>query len=461
MIKFVIFDFDGVFTNGKCYFDKDNNVIKRYDVKDGMALALLREHNIKTGLISAYNMKKKLLFTENDVNNEIIDHLGFDYRHVGGSNKMEVLNQWLTELNLSYNEIAYIGDDINDIPLLEKVGFSACPNDAINECKNIVDYVCEKKGGDGCVREFVELILNNGYRKNKLMNDIKNEIIYQLKNINIDDIIEFSKTIKNYDTVYFSGIGKSETMANHCCSLLKSIGIKCFSLNATNALHGDIGTINKNDLIMLFSKSGNTCELLHLIPFLKQKGCYTVGICCDDHSEFMNICNKTIRLSIINEIDGAVNKIPTNSCMAQLLFSNILVSLLKNDVTLDQYTNNHPSGKIGLELRKIKDCLITEFPKIIFNNTVNLHEILLEMTKYKNGTCCFVDQDNVLIGIITDGDIRRLLLKDMSKTTINIGDINCNPYYETDIKKCICMVEHRLVIPILNNKKLIGIITLT
>lgn len=458
MIKFVIFDFDGIFTDGKCYFDKNNNVIKRYDIKDGMALALLRKYNIKSGLISSWKSNKNLLFTENDVDKEIIEHLKFDYRHIGGSNKMEIIDQWLTELKLSYDEVAYIGDDINDIQLLEKVGFSACPSDAINECKNIVNHVCVKKGGEGCVREFVELILNNEYLKNKLTNNIKKEIIYQLKNIDLDDITEFSKTIKKYDTVYFTGIGKSETMAYHCCSLLKSIGIKCFSLNATNALHGDIGTINKNDLIMLFSKSGNTSELLRLIPFLKQNKCFIVGICCDDHSEFMKMCDKTIRLPIFNEIDGTINKIPTNSCMAQMLFSNILVSLLKTDVTLDQYTNNHPSGKIGLDLRKIKDCLITEFPKIIFNNTVNLYEILLEMTKYKIGACCFVDHNNVLIGIMTDGDIRRLLLKDMSKTTVNIDDINCNPYYESDIEKRIYMTERRLVIPILNGKTLIGII---
>ena len=93
------------------------------------------------------------------------------------------------------------------------------------------------------------------------INNIKCEFNYQINNFPIYNIYELANVIKQSTTIYFSGIGKSETIALHCCSLLKSIGYNCFNLNITNSLHGDIGTLNKNDLLILFSNSGNTKEL--------------------------------------------------------------------------------------------------------------------------------------------------------------------------------------------------------
>ena len=74
---------------------------------------------------------------------------------------MEILTKWVKDLNIELENVAYIGDDINDIPVLKKVAFSACPSDAVNEVKNVCDYICINKGGNGCVREFVEKILSN------------------------------------------------------------------------------------------------------------------------------------------------------------------------------------------------------------------------------------------------------------------------------------------------------------
>jgi arabinose-5-phosphate isomerase len=457
-IKLIIFDFDGVFTDGKCYFDNNNNIKKYYNIKDGMALSLIKKNNIKCGLISSYSSKKEVLLNELDINNAIIDHLSFDYKYIGKKNKLVVLNEWLAELKYNYDDVAYIGDDINDIEIIKLVKFSGCPNDAVIECKNEVDYICNSKGGDGCVREFVDLIINNNIETN-IIYKIKKEVNYQINNIDLNKINYIAEIILNSKgIIYFMGIGKSGNMAKHTCDILKSVSINTFYLDTTNALHGDIGTIRNNDIIIMFSKSGNTYELIDVIPLLKERKVKIIGVCCDEKSKFKELCDLTIEMPLKTEISGIINKIPTNSCMSQLLFCNILVSILKENISLDIYKENHPAGNIGNNLKKIKDCLITEFPKILLEDRVKLHDILLEMTKYKIGCCFFVNENNELIGILTDGDVRRLLINDENIKEIRFNYVNNNFYYEENINKYIKDCKHTNYIPLLNDKKIIGII---
>lgn len=457
MLKFVIFDFDGVFTDGKCYFDDNNNIKKYYNIKDGMALSILKNNNIKSGLISSYSTDKNILLNEKKIDDNILSHLKFDYCYIGNDKKINVLCNWLKELNITFDDVAYVGDDINDIEIMEMVKFSACPNDASEECKNVVNYICKRNGGEGCVREFVDKILN-GQNENLLIQEIKREMNYQIDNFNLDEIDKIVKLIDNGANVYTTGIGKSENIANHLSCLLKSISINAYFLNAVNALHGDIGTLKVNDIVLMFSKSGNTNELIDLATFLKERKCIVIGICCDENNKFKHICDFVINIPFRCEISGSIDKIPTNSYMSMLFFSNILVSKLKINIQMEQYRKNHPQGFIGYNLRKIKDCMIYEFPKILYDNKdIKLNDILFEMTKYKMGCCIFINIDNSVIGILTDGDIRRLLLIDEDKKFITYNNINTNYYYEENINKLIYECKKISYIPIIVDLKLIGV----
>ena len=108
----------------------------------------------------------------------------------------------------------------------------------------------------------------------------------------------------------------------------------------------------------MFSNSGNTTEIINIIPIFKNIGLKTVGICCNEISKFKELCDIIIITPFNNEISGVINKIPTNSCMSHLIFCNILVSLLKNNISLDKYKENHLSGNIGKNLLKVKDIFI-------------------------------------------------------------------------------------------------------
>tara|TARA_B100000902_G_C27317843_1_gene922453 strand:+ start:407 stop:2653 length:2247 start_codon:yes stop_codon:yes gene_type:complete len=164
MIKLILFDFDGVFSNSKFYFDNSNNIKKTYNGKDAYSLKILKKYNIKCGIIT----NDKIISIKNAPH--IFDRL--DKVSLGSDKpKLEIMNTWLDEYGFSYQEVAYIGDDLPDIPVLKKVGFSACPNDAVEEVKQVSQYICKNKGGDGAVREFVDLII----KKNNI---IKNNICF-------------------------------------------------------------------------------------------------------------------------------------------------------------------------------------------------------------------------------------------------------------------------------------------
>lgn len=483
MIKLVCFDFDGVFTNGRVFFDKDNNVIKYYDVKDGKALRLLSNKKINIGLISSFS-RKDFKLEETNLENipentedvpivtddekpleHLAKHLSFNFVSIGKGNKLEILKSWADELKITFDNIAYIGDDLPDIPVLEAVKLSACPSDAVAECRNIVNYICRNKGGEGCVREFCEYILNKYNNNENYCDMIKKEAIHQLNNFPINDIKKLSVFLKDHPgNIFLTGIGKSENIAQQCTNLLKCIGIKAFYLNCTNSLHGDIGPVTENDIVILFSKSGNTSELINLLLNLKNRKSYNIGICCSTDSKFKDICNRTIILPLKSEIKGPIKTIPTNSYMSQMFFCNLLVTFLSKDIEIKviEYKKNHPAGNIGSKLKCIKDILLFNFPKIILDKTIALKNILLEMTNYSIGCCFFIDNDNKMIGLLTDGDIRRLLLKQPSIEFLTKKMINTSFQYETDENKLVMNIlnsQKSKFIPLLNHeKKILGII---
>lgn len=157
MIKLVIFDFDGVFTNGKVYFDNSGNIQKYYNVKDGVGIKLLKEKDINIGVISGYS--------HNNSQKEILKHLKIRFISLESNNKLDIVEEWCNKLNITLNNVAYMGDDINDIPVMNKVLLSGCPKDSCKECIDSCAFISSRGGGEGCVREFCELILKTIKRK--------------------------------------------------------------------------------------------------------------------------------------------------------------------------------------------------------------------------------------------------------------------------------------------------------
>jgi len=149
-IKLFITDVDGVLTDAGMYYSKNGERLKKFNARDGKGIELLRKAGIKTAIITS---------EDTEIINNRAKKIRIDYLYQGVSDKNNVLNELCKELRISSDEIAYIGDDINDLGLLQRVGLSACPVDAMSRVKNVVKYVCKLKGGAGCVREIIEEII--------------------------------------------------------------------------------------------------------------------------------------------------------------------------------------------------------------------------------------------------------------------------------------------------------------
>ncbi len=149
-IKLVLTDVDGVLTDGGMYYGSDGDTLKRFNTRDGMGMELLRNHGILTGIITR---------EQTEIVSQRAKKLQVDILVQGCRDKLPALQQILAERNLKASEVAYIGDDLNDVEVLAHVGFSAAPADAAEEARKIVHYICAAKGGAGCFREFAEVIL--------------------------------------------------------------------------------------------------------------------------------------------------------------------------------------------------------------------------------------------------------------------------------------------------------------
>lgn len=154
MIKLLVMDVDGTLTDGKIYMGSSGEVMKAFDVKDGYAIAHMLP---EMGIIPVIITGRKSVIVENRAR-----ELGIKELHQGTPDKLETLKEIARKYDIFPNEIAYIGDDLNDLDCIEFVGCSACPADAADAVKREVDYVCQHPGGQGALREMAERLQREG-----------------------------------------------------------------------------------------------------------------------------------------------------------------------------------------------------------------------------------------------------------------------------------------------------------
>ena len=152
-IKLTAFDVDGVLTDGSLTFDENGHEYKTFNAKDGQGIVNLNKAGIITAIITA---------RENGTVFHRAKNLNIKELHQGSKNKIATLESIMQKYNITFDEIAYMGDDLPDICILEKVALKGCPNDAVDEVKAIANFISSKNGGRGAVREFCDYILKKG-----------------------------------------------------------------------------------------------------------------------------------------------------------------------------------------------------------------------------------------------------------------------------------------------------------
>lgn len=265
--------------------------------------------------------------------------------------------------------------------------------------------------------------------------DIKSIAIKSI-NIQLESIKELIKSIDNDfelavnlilnspGRLIVTGIGKSAIIAQKIVATLNSTGTPSIYMHAADAIHGDLGIIQKDDIVMCLSKSGNTPEVKVLVPLLKMRGNKLIGLCgnVDSYLALQSDCvlNATV------EKEACINNLaPTSSTTAHLVMGDALaVALLEcRGFTEKDFAQYHPGGALGKKLYlKVSDISINnEKPNVKASDSIR--NVIMEISSKRLGATAVLDENDNIIGIITDGDLRRMLEKNMDMNASVASDI--------------------------------------
>jgi len=291
---------------------------------------------------------------------------------------------------------------------------------------------------------------NNIYNFKNIL-ELEGKAILKLLELDFEvvDII-IKKLLALKGKVVATGIGKSAIIAQKFVATLNSTGTSAIFLHAADAIHGDLGVLTKEDIVFCISKSGNTQEIKVLIPLIKHLGNEIVGIVCDKHSYLAQHSDYVIWTPIEREA-CPLNLAPTTSTTIHLAVCDALAMslLIAKGFTTEDFAKYHPGGSLGRKLYlKISDILEKkEYPLV--NENENMKNVIIEISSKRLGATAVANDENKIKGIITDGDLRRMIekypnflnLKAKDIMTKNFKSININ---ELAIKAFYLMEKHKI-----------------
>lgn len=212
--------------------------------------------------------------------------------------------------------------------------------------------------------------------------------------------------------IIIAGMGKMSHVCAKIAATMTSLGTPAFFLHPAEALHGDLGRITTNDLVLLFSKSGESEEINNMLPSIHKIGAKTVAITCRENSSLSRGCDDHIRLHVLKEA-SAYNIAPTSSTTVMMVLGDALAICLEklSEFTPEAYAVFHPGGMLGKKLLfTVADVMAMgdEIPCVLDSATIR--DAIMEMSsKSIAGGVAIVDNEHRLLGVFTDGDLRRLL----------------------------------------------------
>lgn len=256
--------------------------------------------------------------------------------------------------------------------------------------------------------------------------DIEAKSILRLKN-NIGE--EFDKAI---DILYnckgrviVTGMGKSGLIGKKIAATMSSTGTPTYFLHPAESTHGDSGVITRNDVIIAISNSGETQELLNLLPLIKRFGCEMIGMTGNLNSTLAKTSEVVLDISVEREA-CPLGKAPTASTTATLAMGDALAVCLmeKKGFTKEDFLLFHPSGKLGKGLTyKVRDLMISGDKMPLVSETESFKDVINTISEYKLGMAMVLNDDKTLAGVLTDGDIRRTVIKYPDTSNIKVKDV--------------------------------------
>jgi len=221
-----------------------------------------------------------------------------------------------------------------------------------------------------------------------------------------------------------SGIGKSAIVAQKIVASLNSTGTPSLFLHAADAIHGDIGMVQQNDIVMVISKSGDSPEIKVLVPLIKNFKNPLIALCGNMQSYLVKSADLVLNTTVSEEACPN-NLAPTSSTTAQIVMGDALTVCLMNKrgFSSEDFAKFHPGGTLGKKLYlHVKDLYINNEKPLVHAES-SLKDVIIEITKKRLGVTAVLDHEENLLGIITDGDLRRMLEKDLYHAGVKAKDI--------------------------------------
>lgn len=267
--------------------------------------------------------------------------------------------------------------------------------------------------------------------------------------------------------VVVSGIGKSAIVAQKIVASLNSTGTPALFLHAADAIHGDIGMVQSEDVVMLISKSGDSPEIKVLVPIIKNFKNPFIALCGNINSYLARSADILLNSTVSSEA-CPINLAPTSSSVAQIAIGDALMVCLMNlrGFTAEDFAKFHPGGTLGKKLYlHVSDLFINnEKPEVLADS--ELRDAIIEITKKRLGVTVVLNEQEKIVGIITDGDLRRMLENDLYKSGVKAKDIMTKNPKTIDRNELAVQALHLMremnitQLVVTENEKYVGIIHL-
>ena len=296
------------------------------------------------------------------------------------------------------------------------------------------------------------------------------ERIQALQIEEVDKLVElYGKLIENENALIFCGVGKSGIIAQKLASTFTSLGLHSFYLHPTEALHGDLGRVDKNDAIVFITKSGTTEEIVKLLPFLLQERTNMIAMVGNINSSIASECDIVFDCSV--EKEACINnQAPTTSSTLALAMGDAMAVVYEKWIGLSKegFAANHPGGLLGKSLRiKVRDLMTKAQECPVVTSEQTLQDAILLMTQFPVGGCAVVD-DNKFVGILVEGDIRRTFtrenqgLKTLVKNIMNTSPVIVGK--DNLASEALLLMEGNKrslqILPVVEEKEFLGFIRL-
>ena len=252
-----------------------------------------------------------------------------------------------------------------------------------------------------------------------------NEILRLKRNLNEDFERALDILLNCKGRVIVTGMGKSGLIGKKIAATMSSTGTPSYFLHPAESTHGDSGIITRQDVIIAISNSGETQELMNLLPLIKRFGCQMIAMTGNPDSTLGKTSDVVLDISVEKEA-GSLGNVPTASTTATLAMGDTLAVCLMEEkgFTKEDFLLFHPSGKLGKGLTyKVKDLMLTDDRLPLVGEDMIFTDVVEKISEYKLGMAMILDDSGKLAGVLTDGDIRRTLLKYQSTPPVNITEV--------------------------------------